>query len=169
MAEAVEHRDLAAIVDRWGSAVPIAGEVIGRVESFDDLLVNTVRRVTCPTWRAGRAVLIGDAAHAMAPNLGQGANSAMVDAAVLAEEVLTAPTTGDALERYEARRRPVVTRIQRTAQLLERLSELEKPRQIWLRDVVLRVAGNLPGLVAATQRRSLGPDVAAVQRSPLFA
>jgi len=93
----------------------------------------------------------------------------MVDAAVLAEEVLTAPTIGDALERYETRRRPVVTRIQRTAQLLERLSELQGPRQIWLRDAVLRAAGAVPGLLSTSQRRSLGPDVAAVRSSPLFA
>lgn len=36
----------------------------------------------------GRAVLVGDAAHATSPSIGQGCNSSMVDAAVLARLLL---------------------------------------------------------------------------------
>lgn len=169
VAAAVERRDLPAIIELWGAAVPVAGGVMQRVASFDELLINTVRRVTCPTWSAGRAVIIGDAAHAMAPNLGQGANSAMIDAVVLAEELATAGTVSAALQRYEARRRPVVTRIQSTAQLLERLSELDGPGTIRLRDAAIRAVTGLPGLMTSSFRRSVGPDVAAVRASPLFA
>jgi 2-polyprenyl-6-methoxyphenol hydroxylase-like FAD-dependent oxidoreductase len=58
-----------------------------------------------PPWHRGRIVLIGDAAHATSPHVGQGGAMAMEDAIVLAEEV----TTGDgeaALERYVERRYP---------------------------------------------------------------
>ena len=44
-------------------------------------------------------MLLGDAAHAMASNLGQGANSALVDGVVLAEE-LSRGSVADALARY---------------------------------------------------------------------
>jgi 2-polyprenyl-6-methoxyphenol hydroxylase-like FAD-dependent oxidoreductase len=61
-----------------------------RASSFDDLLVNTVRRVDCGRWFSSRLVLLGDAASAMAPNLGQGANSALVDGVVLGDALLAA-------------------------------------------------------------------------------
>ncbi len=52
----------------------------------------------------GRVVLIGDAAHAMAPNLGRGAGESLVDAAVLADALSRLPVP-DALRHYETTRR----------------------------------------------------------------
>lgn len=49
-------------------------------------------------------VLIGDAAHAMAPNLGHGANTALVDARVLADRLRTARTVPGALASYAVAR-----------------------------------------------------------------
>jgi FAD-dependent urate hydroxylase len=54
----------------------------------------------------GRVVLIGDAAHATTPSLGQGASQAIEDAVVLAHYLLTTDVhLGDALARYDAERR----------------------------------------------------------------
>jgi FAD-dependent urate hydroxylase len=41
-------------------------------------------------WQQGRVVLIGDAAHAAPPHMGEGGSMAMEDAVVLAEELVAA-------------------------------------------------------------------------------
>jgi 2-polyprenyl-6-methoxyphenol hydroxylase-like FAD-dependent oxidoreductase len=61
-----------------------------------------------PAWSAGRTVLIGDAAHAVAPHSGQGASMALEDAQLLAK--LLRDSRGDNLEKvfrvFEEERRP---------------------------------------------------------------
>ena len=67
------------------------------LDSMDALLPASYRQVSLPRWHDGQLVLLGDAAHALSPQLGQGANLALMDAAALAD----APS----LEAFEAARR----------------------------------------------------------------
>jgi 2-polyprenyl-6-methoxyphenol hydroxylase-like FAD-dependent oxidoreductase len=55
-------------------------------------------------WYRGRVVLIGDAAHATTPHLGQGAGMAIEDSIVLAEELQNAATPKDAFRGFMQRR-----------------------------------------------------------------
>jgi 2-polyprenyl-6-methoxyphenol hydroxylase-like FAD-dependent oxidoreductase len=55
-------------------------------------------------WHQGRAVLIGDAAHATTPHLASGAGLAVEDAIVLAEELEQAQSCEEALHRFTTRR-----------------------------------------------------------------
>ncbi|ADY25640.1 FAD-dependent pyridine nucleotide-disulfide oxidoreductase [Deinococcus proteolyticus MRP] len=57
-----------------------------------------------PEWWSRRTVLIGDAAHATSPNLGQGAAQALADAEALATWLVTAPDRLTALESYQQQR-----------------------------------------------------------------
>jgi 2-polyprenyl-6-methoxyphenol hydroxylase-like FAD-dependent oxidoreductase len=63
------------------------------------------------TLHRGNVVLLGDAAHAMLPTLGQGACQCLEDAAVLASAVAAEDTLEGALRRYETKRVPRVRRI----------------------------------------------------------
>jgi 2-polyprenyl-6-methoxyphenol hydroxylase-like FAD-dependent oxidoreductase len=70
-----------------------------------------------PTWRRGRAVLLGDAAHGMLPHHGQGANTTIEDAITLAE-LMPARRSDDfdeTMRRYEALRRARTRIIQRSS------------------------------------------------------
>ena len=139
---ALDARDLDALRAAWSRAYAPAGRILGALPGFDQLLVNEVVRVDCARWWDGRLSLLGDAAHAMAPNLGQGANSALVDAAVLLDELRRAGSLAEALGAYDARRRPAVRRVADTAGRLGRLAEANGPVMRALRDrVLLPVAG----------------------------
>ena len=62
-------------------------------------------------WTFGRVTLLGDAAHAMYPIGSNGASQGILDARVLAREILRLGPTTAALEAYEAERRPATARI----------------------------------------------------------
>ncbi|WP_435198189.1 FAD-dependent monooxygenase [Janibacter sp. GS2] len=84
---------------------PAVTQMLGAVEVTQRWAL--MRRPPLPTWHRGRVVLLGDAAHALVPHHGQGANQAIEDTWALAEELATAdprdPTA--AFEAYEGRRR----------------------------------------------------------------
>jgi 2-polyprenyl-6-methoxyphenol hydroxylase-like FAD-dependent oxidoreductase len=166
-ADAVSRRDIAAFRKEWRRVLPAAADLLERVSSFDDLLVNTVSRVDCRRWFSGRLVLLGDAAHAMPPNLGQGANSALVDAVVLADELASAPSVQEALVGYDKRRRPLARRVQRTAEMLQRLCRMERVTALHARDALLAGLARFPRLSEEAIRRPLAADLRAIRSASL--
>jgi 2-polyprenyl-6-methoxyphenol hydroxylase-like FAD-dependent oxidoreductase len=152
VARALDADDIDGVSRAWGAVLPVAGRLLAAVDRVGDLLLNDVVRVECGNWHDGRLVLLGDAAHAMAPTLGQGANSALVDAAVLALELDAGPSLPAALERYSARRRPAVLRVQRRADGSARLASVRSGPGRGVRDVALRAVNHLPGASARAVR-----------------
>ncbi|MGE0432008.1 MAG: FAD-dependent monooxygenase [Planctomycetota bacterium] len=78
-----------------------------------------------PAWYRGRVVLLGDAAHAMTPNMGQGAAMSIEDAWVLAEELAAkgAAEVPAALRSYSDRRRDRVKWVQDTSRFIGRIAQ----------------------------------------------
>jgi 2-polyprenyl-6-methoxyphenol hydroxylase-like FAD-dependent oxidoreductase len=82
----------------------IIAEQRALITDADKVVYRSVEVVLVPApWYRGRVVLIGDAAHATSPHVGQGA-MAMEDAIVLAEEITANDLLGPALARFMERR-----------------------------------------------------------------
>ena len=94
------------------------GDCVIRTDLFD---LPRIRR-----WTRGGVTLLGDAAHAMLPNLGQGATQALLDARALAR-CLDADAPDLGLARYERRRRPQTAALQLGSRLAGRAVTVGRP------------------------------------------
>lgn len=106
------------------------------LEGLDDLskvLHNDLEDGIPERWHAPGVVLLGDAAHAVTPNLGQGAGLAVEDACCLAS-LLDEPNV---LARYESLRRPRATWILNRSYSVGKVAQLSSPWLCRLRDKVV--------------------------------
>jgi 2-polyprenyl-6-methoxyphenol hydroxylase-like FAD-dependent oxidoreductase len=84
-------------------------------------------------------VLMGDAAHATTPNMGQGACMAIEDAAILANTIEEHPSVNDAFMAFEKKRIQRTTVIVNRSWQLGRVAHLENPWLIKMRNALLRI------------------------------
>ncbi|MEU9860723.1 FAD-dependent monooxygenase [Streptomyces sp. NPDC047971] len=93
-----------------------------------------------PSFVSGRVALLGDAAHAMTPNLGQGACQAVEDAVVLAAALARGADTDTALAAYDAERRPRAQSVATAARKAGRIGQQLSGPAVALRNAALRLA-----------------------------
>lgn len=118
-------------------------------------LHHDLNELDAPVWGAGRVLLLGDAAHGMTPNQGQGAAMAIEDALALAL-ALVAGAEG-ALERYRQLRHARVRQVQLDSRRLGAVAHWAHPAARGLRDAVLRLMPDSAG--RAQTRRLLEPGL----------
>jgi 2-polyprenyl-6-methoxyphenol hydroxylase-like FAD-dependent oxidoreductase len=165
VAAALSRGDLPALRSVWADALPLTVPLLRAVATYDDLLVNDVTRVDAERWSDGALVLLGDAAHAMAPTLGQGANSALVDAAVLALELGATDDRSGALLTYERRRRPAVRKVQDAADRVTKLSNVNGSVATRVVDLTLRAVARSARAAARQDRLVQQEDPARLRES----
>lgn len=116
----------------FGDWHPVVRDVVSRVEpaGIDRRDLFDLPRLR--TWHRGRAVILGDAAHAMAPNIGRGACEGILDAVVLAQELEAARTLDEGLRAFDKRRRRAAQRVVLASRALGRFAtarRLPEPRR----------------------------------------
>jgi 2-polyprenyl-6-methoxyphenol hydroxylase-like FAD-dependent oxidoreductase len=97
---------------RFAGFGPRVQEYLAALERDDQIICSALEWVPVTEVFSGRIVLVGDAAHASSPMMGQGGCMAMEDGCVLAEELRAAASVESALTRYVNRRRARVEWVQ---------------------------------------------------------
>ncbi|MFD7446030.1 FAD-dependent monooxygenase [Streptomyces sp. NPDC059909] len=101
-----------------------------------------------PAYHHGRVALVGDAAHAMQPTLGQGGNQAIEDAIVLAHHARRGVDAVHDLAAYTGDRLPRTMGIVRQATRTGRMAMLSSPAAVAVRDTLVAAVSRFgPGLV----------------------
>jgi 2-polyprenyl-6-methoxyphenol hydroxylase-like FAD-dependent oxidoreductase len=102
----VPNERLAAVMrERLAEFGGVIADAREEIVDNDGVVLRPVQSIFVPApWHRGAVVLIGDAAHATSPHVGQGAAMAIEDAVVLAEEVASGDDLEPALDAFEARR-----------------------------------------------------------------
>jgi 2-polyprenyl-6-methoxyphenol hydroxylase-like FAD-dependent oxidoreductase len=128
-------------VGLWKQAFPAWGHYLDRIKNQGHWGVYSV--IKTKAWSRGRAAILGDAAHAQTPNLGQGGGMAMQNGLALAvalESVKHSKDIPHALRDWERKERPVTEHCQKWASLYGELAHLPDD----LRAAILRQIGSTP-------------------------
>jgi 2-polyprenyl-6-methoxyphenol hydroxylase-like FAD-dependent oxidoreductase len=135
----VVHADERAVLRRlfgaWHAPIPALIDAADTIAHHD---IDHLPRLPAPFAR-GRVVLLGDAAHAMTPYLGQGGCQALEDAVVLAAALAAAPDVDTALAAYDRQRRPRVDTVRRIAARVGRMNALRNPLAVAARNALVRL------------------------------
>jgi 2-polyprenyl-6-methoxyphenol hydroxylase-like FAD-dependent oxidoreductase len=91
------------------------------------------------TWHKGKICLMGDAAHATTPNMGQGANQAIESAWVLADCLAKEAGYKTAFETYQNIRQTKATQIVKMSWQIGKMAHLKNPILIAFRNAMARM------------------------------
>ena len=138
-------RGLAAWQQELHALWPEAGGVFAGIADAAQLARARYRDTIVRRWHGGRVVLVGDAAHAMSPQLGQGVNMALMDAEALARNLRAATALEPALDAYQRERAAHVWIYQLWSRWLTPLFQSDRDAVAKMRDVALLPMGRMPG------------------------
>ncbi|MFC7548784.1 FAD-dependent monooxygenase [Plantactinospora sp. GCM10030261] len=164
--------ELATVRDRFGSWHDPIPALLAATEP-DAVLRDDLHHLATPlpSYVAGRVAILGDAAHAMTPNLGQGAAQALEDAVILAATCGVPADAGQhhnataggsdlaaALASYDRTRRPRSQEVARASARIGRMGQqLANPVLVAMRDAAMRMTPPSAALRSMTRYAAWRP------------
>jgi 2-polyprenyl-6-methoxyphenol hydroxylase-like FAD-dependent oxidoreductase len=141
-----------------------AAPIVEPLADLDAVLFTRYRDVSMWPYHGDRIVFIGDAAHAMSPQLGQGANLALVDAVTLVDALARSASVDDALPMYSRARRRHLAFYGFATRLLTPMFQGDSRMLGWMRDLGFAVARWIPWVDRRMVRTMIGIERGLVRR-----
>jgi 2-polyprenyl-6-methoxyphenol hydroxylase-like FAD-dependent oxidoreductase len=155
-------------VGSWRKSFPHLTALFERIAAETDwsrVRWTRFETIRLKRWHAGKVAVLGDAAHAMSPNLGQGSGCAMMNALALAAALEEQSDLPRGLELWERRERPLTEHTQRWSTLYGHVTHWpEQLRSLafnalgnigWLRRRYQRTANHIPTGYRSVKERSV--------------
>lgn len=154
--QAWRERGLDAFKQELLALHPACGWLLESITSLDQLTWARYHDIVMPRYHTGHCVVIGDAAHATSPQLGQGTNLALLDAVALAHALREVTDVPQALEQYTQQRQGHTHFYGQASRWLTPLFQSDQRMLPWLRDVFLASSAKWPVVGALTRETLVG-------------
>ncbi|VAV91001.1 hypothetical protein MNBD_ALPHA04-634 [hydrothermal vent metagenome] len=157
--DAVRAAGIEKFKDEFYSLWPEARPFVSQIKTMDALTMAVYDHRTGRTNSSARVFHVGDSWHCTSPQLGQGANMALMDASALAQAIGGAPTIENIARRYRRLRSFHVVLYQILSAIFTPLYQSDSRILPWTRDMLIHHFARLPlvrGLIARTVSGMLG-------------
>lgn len=138
----------AAGLDRWKAAIrdywPDCAPLLDQIDDWDQLTLARYAHRTLRPPTSGRVAFVGDSAHSTSPQLGQGANMALIDAATLAHTLSLTDDIDAALAAYGRARRNHMALFQLLSLAFTPFYQSDSAALAWLRDRLVATIARIP-------------------------
>lgn len=143
-AQAVKAAGISAWKTRLLCYWPECEPLLQQIESFDQLTLARYGHHTLVLPVGRRLAVIGDAAHSASPQLGQGANMALLDARALAHGLVTSPDIESGLAAYAKARRFHMRVFQALSYAFTPFYQSDSALLPWVRDRIVPSLARIP-------------------------
>ncbi|MGV3548740.1 FAD-dependent oxidoreductase [Rhizobium sp.] len=143
-ADGVMTRGLGEWKARIAGYWPQSAAMLDKLTGWEQLTLARYQHRTLQTPAVGRVVFIGDAAHCTSPQLGQGANMALLDAAALALSLSRTRDIDDAVAGYCRARRHHVRLFQLLSRMFTPFYQGDSAALAFIRDQVVSTLAKIP-------------------------
>lgn len=147
-----ETTSIEKLLDLFQNYHPVVKEIISQTEKAKLLTNEMLDLEPLNQWYKENICLIGDAAHATTPNMGQGACQSIEDAYVLSEELVNSKNVVKAFQNYQERRIQKANKVINMSWKVGKVAHLSNPILAGVRNILLK---NTPEFMVKKQNEFL--------------